>query len=203
MVYQTHTIITPSIDKYSIDKNSISESNDSEKPSKPKKHKYGEYNNVLLTDEELDKIQNEYPDWKERIERLSSYVASTGKTYKSHYATIRNWARKDQEKVIQPVRQTIYQKQTKAEELDDFGKIKKYLDENKEYLSSAIGRLDNVEYNRIRYLSAILKNKLGDYKPKAVVKEVVAPKIQDEHYETKFKLKQRRGFEDLEDDCDE
>jgi hypothetical protein len=110
-------------DKLSIDKNSISESNDSEKPSKPKKHKYGEYNNVLLTDEELDKIQNEYPDWKERIERLSSYVASTGKTYKSHYATIRNWARKDQEKVIQPVRQTIYQKQTKAEELDDFYKM--------------------------------------------------------------------------------
>lgn len=81
--------------------------------------------------------------------------------------------------------------------------IGQYLDENKEYLSSVIGRLDNVEYNRIRYLSAILKNKLGDYKPGTVVKEVVTPKIQDEHYETKFKLKQRRGFEDLEDDCDE
>lgn len=81
--------------------------------------------------------------------------------------------------------------------------IGKYLEENKEYLSGVIGRLDNVEYNRIRYLSAILKNKLGDYKPKTVVKEVVTPKIQDEHYETKFKLKQRRGFEDLEDDCDE
>jgi hypothetical protein len=81
--------------------------------------------------------------------------------------------------------------------------IGQYLDENKEYLSGVIGRLDNVEYNRIRYLSAILKNKLGDYKPKVVVKEVVTPKIQDEHYETKFKLKQRRGFEDLEDDCDE
>lgn len=81
--------------------------------------------------------------------------------------------------------------------------IGQYLDENKEYLSGVIGRLDNVEYNRIRYLSAILKNKLGDYKPKVVVKEMVTPNIQDEHYETKFKLKQRRGFEDLEDDCDE
>lgn len=85
--------------------------------------------------------------------------------------------------------------------------IGQYLDENKEYLSSTIGRLDNVEYNRIRYLSSILKNKLGDYRPRAVsnkqvVKDVV-PKIQDEHYETKFKLKQRRGLEDLEDDCDE
>ena len=65
-------------------------------PKKPTKHKYGEYNNVLLTDEELEKLKDEYIDWNERIERLSSYVASTGKKYKSHYATIRNWARKDQ-----------------------------------------------------------------------------------------------------------
>lgn len=68
------------------------------KSDKPVKHKYGEYKNVLLTDEELDKLKTEYSDWKDRIERLSSYVASTGKSYKSHYATIRNWARKDAEK---------------------------------------------------------------------------------------------------------
>ena len=66
--------------------------------TKPSKHKYGEYGNVLLSDEELEKLKDEYPDWQERIERLSSYVASTGKSYKSHYATIRNWARKDTEK---------------------------------------------------------------------------------------------------------
>lgn len=59
------------------------------------KRKYGEYKNVLLTDEELGKLKAEYPDYAERIEMLSSYVASTGKSYKSHYATIRNWARKD------------------------------------------------------------------------------------------------------------
>ena len=67
-------------------------------PKKPSKHKYGEYKNVLLTDDELEKLKAEYPDIKDRIERLSSYVASTGKSYKSHYATIRNWARKDAEK---------------------------------------------------------------------------------------------------------
>lgn len=116
-----------SIDKYSRDKESIvedsmPESDDSEpstKPSKPVKHKYGEYRNVLLTDEELEKLKDEYFDWEERIERLSSYVASTGKSYKSHYATIRNWARKDQERFTQSVKQP-YHKQTKAEELDDF-----------------------------------------------------------------------------------
>ena len=89
----------------------------SQKPSKPVKHKYGEYNNVLLSDEELEKLKTEYSDYQERIERLSSYVASTGKKYKSHYATIRNWARKDAE--AKPVNRP-YMKQTKADELDDF-----------------------------------------------------------------------------------
>ena len=65
---------------------------------KPTKHKHGEYQNVLLTDEELEKLQDEYIDWEDKIERLSSYMASTGKSYKSHYATIRNWARKDLQK---------------------------------------------------------------------------------------------------------
>ena len=65
------------------------------KVDKPKKHKYGEYSNVLLTDEEMEKLKEEYPDWAARIERLSSYIASTGKKYKSHYATIRNWASRD------------------------------------------------------------------------------------------------------------
>ena len=67
------------------------------KAKKPTKHKYGEYQNVLLTDDELAKLKEEYLDWQERIERLSSYIASTGKSYKNHLATIRNWARKDQE----------------------------------------------------------------------------------------------------------
>ncbi len=66
---------------------------------KPSKHKYGEYKNVLLTDDELEKLKEEFIDWEERIERLSSYVASTGKSYKSHYATIKNWARKDKEQI--------------------------------------------------------------------------------------------------------
>ena len=67
-----------------------------EKPPKPPKHKYGEYNNVFLTDEEVQRLQAEFSaDWHERIERLSGYIASTGKSYKSHFATIRNWARKE------------------------------------------------------------------------------------------------------------
>lgn len=59
------------------------------------KHRHGEYDNVLLTDDEYNKLINEYPDIEKRIDRLSEYIASTGKKYKSHYATIRSWARKD------------------------------------------------------------------------------------------------------------
>ena len=72
------------------------------KPPTPQKHKYGEYKNVLLTDEEYEKLQDEFPnDYEERIERLSSYIASKGAKYKNHLATIRNWARKDREKVAE------------------------------------------------------------------------------------------------------
>lgn len=68
-------------------------------PSKPVRHKYGEYKNVLLSDEEYQKLITEFPtDYDQRIERLSGYIASTGKTYKNHLATIRNWAKRDGEK---------------------------------------------------------------------------------------------------------
>ena len=64
----------------------------------PVRHKYGEYQNVLLTDEDFEKLKAEFPDWKDRIERLSSYIAQSGKSYKNHLATMRNWARKDKER---------------------------------------------------------------------------------------------------------
>lgn len=63
---------------------------------KPIRHKYGEYNNVLLSDEDLNKLKTEFAaDWQQRIQRLSEYIASSGKSYKNHLATIRNWARRE------------------------------------------------------------------------------------------------------------
>ena len=55
----------------------------------------GCYRNVLLTPQEYSTLQAEFPDLAERIERLSSYMASSGKTYRNHAATIRLWAAKD------------------------------------------------------------------------------------------------------------
>ncbi len=91
-----------SIDKVSIGEDICASPAEPTKPSAPQKHKYGEYKNVLLTDEEYEKLKDEFPnDYEERIERLSSYIASKGAKYKNHLATIRNWARKDREKVAE------------------------------------------------------------------------------------------------------
>ena len=65
------------------------------------RHKYGQYKNVLLSDDELEKLKTEFPvDWEERIERVSEYCASKGATYKNYLATIRSWARKDRPKIV-------------------------------------------------------------------------------------------------------
>lgn len=62
------------------------------------RHKFGEYQNVLLSDSDIEKLKTEFPtDWEQRIERLSYYMESKGVSYKNHLATIRNWARKDRE----------------------------------------------------------------------------------------------------------
>ena len=64
--------------------------------AQPQKQKYGEYKNVLLSVDDFEKLKSEYPsDYQQRIERLSEYIASTGKKYKNHLATIRAWARRD------------------------------------------------------------------------------------------------------------
>ena len=78
-------------------KNNENDFNNSDN-KKPTRHKYGIYKNVFLTDEDMEKLKSEFPDdWQNRIERLSEYIASSGKTYKNHLATIRVWAKKDKD----------------------------------------------------------------------------------------------------------
>ena len=57
---------------------------------------YGRYNNVFLSDTELDELKAELPDkWEYYLDRLSCHIASTGKQYHSHAATIYKWAQED------------------------------------------------------------------------------------------------------------
>ena len=56
-----------------------------------KKHKYGEYKNVLLKDEELQKLKEEYQNWEELIKYLDEYIEMKGYKAKSHYLCIKKW----------------------------------------------------------------------------------------------------------------
>ena len=89
------------INDYMINDQVINEKEKRDKKEKPQRHKYGQYNNVLLSDDELKKLKDEFPsDWQERIERVSEYCASKGVTYKNYLATIRAWARKDKPRIV-------------------------------------------------------------------------------------------------------
>ena len=72
-------------------------------------HTYGHYQNVFLTDEELADLKASFPAvWEQYIEKLSEYMASTGKRYQSHAATIRRWAGEDAKKAVTPSRNRDY-----------------------------------------------------------------------------------------------
>lgn len=61
----------------------------------------GQFRNVLLTQSELDELTSKYPnDCQKKIERLSRYLASTGKHFENHYATLVDWI--EQDRVTQP-----------------------------------------------------------------------------------------------------
>lgn len=66
---------------------------------------YGKFQNVFLSDQELEEIKHSVSNWKEYIERLSGYMASTGKQYRNQAATIINWSRQDNP----PFQQRIYE----------------------------------------------------------------------------------------------
>ncbi len=66
-----------------------------EKKIKDIKHKYGEYNHVLLTDKQYEELKTCVDDRELWITRLDEYIETTGKTYKNHKLTMVNWNKKD------------------------------------------------------------------------------------------------------------
>ncbi len=78
-----------------LDKDIDKEKKNIKKENIPKKQKYGEFENVLLTDEEYKKLKKAVNYRNYYIENVSAYIEQTGKKYKSHYATILNWHRRD------------------------------------------------------------------------------------------------------------
>lgn len=59
--------------------------------NKKTKHKYGEYQNVLLTDDELKKLNDDYSNTNDLIKFLDEYIEMKGYKAKSHYLCIKKW----------------------------------------------------------------------------------------------------------------
>ena len=62
-------------------------------PQKEPKHKYGEYQHVLLTDTDRERLVNDYGEEEthEAIKYLDEYIETSGKKYKNHYLVMRKW----------------------------------------------------------------------------------------------------------------
>lgn len=91
LVDQRLTSGQPSIDKGRVESS----------PS-PNSKKYGEYQNIILTDEQYKALQEKLQSHTDTmIEKLSRYIKSTGKTYQDHYVTILNWYEQDKDKLSQ------------------------------------------------------------------------------------------------------
>lgn len=70
------------------------------------KEKFGEFGNVFLTTEEHAKLVEQLNQnaVDTLIAELDGYIASTGKKYKNHYATLQNWARRRIEKHVTEIK---------------------------------------------------------------------------------------------------
>lgn len=75
----------------------------------------------------------------------------------------------------------------------DNEKIAKYLEENREYLSTVIARLSSSEYARIRYLSTIIRDKIKAWTPRVEVKEVLKIQVNDIFYESPQIVNKKRN----------
>lgn len=82
------------------------------------KKAFGEAKKVRLSDEEYWKLIDKFGNGitEELIQRLDSYIASKGKRYKSHYHTILNWQRRDEQDAKKKKPQ---QRKTKIDEAYD------------------------------------------------------------------------------------
>lgn len=62
-------------------------------PKKEPKHKYGEYQHVLLTDTDRERLVNDYgeDETHKAIKYLDEYIETSGKKYKNHYLVMRKW----------------------------------------------------------------------------------------------------------------
>lgn len=99
-IYNTSSLNSNSITENNtkgLDNGGVKDREYEGKGTQQTRHRYGTYGNVLLSDQEMEKLRSEFPDWEEWIRRVDTYTQSSGKRYKDYLAVIRNWARRDSE----------------------------------------------------------------------------------------------------------
>jgi hypothetical protein len=79
--------------KVSIELDKSKDSKEGDKPPKPKKHKYGEYNHVLLTHDQFDKLVEDFGQDRldDMIRNLDEYLETKNVSYKNHNLVMRKW----------------------------------------------------------------------------------------------------------------
>ena len=82
-----------------LDKRESEREKDTHAPTRQEINLYGRYENVSLTDKELEILKSDFPaDYQSMIEHLSEYMAYSGKKYKNHLAIMECWKKEDMKK---------------------------------------------------------------------------------------------------------
>lgn len=96
----THNVIQENRDKSldirdkdikDIDKENNTPTPSKSKKIKPQKHKHGEFQHVLLTDDEFERLKKDFNFYDELIKKLDEYIETSGKRYKNHNLVLRGW----------------------------------------------------------------------------------------------------------------
>lgn len=146
-----------------IDKNKNKNRIDKNKEDKKEKavvikKSYGENNNVLLSDEQYDKLRNKFglEVMMDYVQRLSLYIPNkSGKPYTCHYSTILSWERKNNKSYNQSSNQNI---KSKFDEKFN-GQMELVLNEPQEVLNE-----DAIEKNEWWYWKSIIRIKIKNWK---------------------------------------
>lgn len=97
-------------------------------PEDSKKHKYGKYKNVLLTDKEIKQLREKLPkDWEKWIETFSEGLELKGYKYNNHYLAILQWVERIRRKGTE-IRKSKFNNYTDTNKTDYEGLEKKLLD---------------------------------------------------------------------------
>lgn len=77
-------------------RNTLNKRKETKLKKESKKKAYGEYQHVLFSDEEYEKLKAYFPnDYEKRIQSLDEYIQKSGRKYKDFLLTLKTWSRRD------------------------------------------------------------------------------------------------------------